>query len=729
MEVHAPTAAKPGALVPALAVGTISGIMSIVDAVAFAALLWAGDVASGLTAGIAAILLGAGLMALIIAARSSYEATVAEPQDSSLAVLTIAGAGIVAAMPEASADAKLAAVAAVVALSSFAVAVAFLALGYLRLASVVRYLPYPVIGGFIAGTGWILVQGALTVATGAESGIELLHEVRHPDAAAQIVPVVAFGAGLVILLRRTSHPLAVPAFIAAAAALFYAGLWVTGTTIEGARAHQLLLGPFPEGALWRSLRFPDPAALPWAILAQQAGVIGSVVLVSVMGLLLSATGLELAVRRDLDLDHELKVAGWANLANAAVAAPPGFHALDTSVLAHHLGGERRLVGGLVGAICLVSLAFDASLLGYVPNLIPAGLLFFLGLEFLGEWVWQGYRRMPPAEWAILLLILVLIAAVGFVEGVAAGILVSTVIFVYNYARINVVRRNLTGAEFSSNVDRPRAVRAALTEHGGEVLILVLEGYLFFGTAARLLATARERLAGGVPLRYLVLDFERVRGLDSSAAAAFQRLMEIAEEHGTTVVIARLGERLKRQLAANGLTLDSPVLKVFPDLDQAMEWCEERMLETMHLHAAEFDARVLLRDVGGEEAEELLKRLKPETYPDGHVLIHRGEGSRDMFLLTAGRLRVQITLDSGRTVRLRTVTTGALIGELAYVLGQARGADVVVEGGATLYRLSPEVVDRLEAEGMHARALLDHFIARALAERLSAANRSLEAALR
>lgn len=721
--------ARSAALTTALVVGVVSGAGSVVDAVAFATLIWAGIAGAYLASGIAAILLGAGLMAIIVAARSSYVAAVAEPQDSSLAVLTLATTAAAAAIPAAAAADRFASVAGIIAITSLATGVVFLALGHLRLGGVVRYLPFPVIGGFIAGTGWLLVEGALALATDTETGLEIVHALGRSEAAKQVIPAVLFGVGMVVLLGRTSHPLAVPLYVAAAAVLFYLVLATARLTLDDARELKLLLGPFPEGQLWSTLRFPEPWRMRWDIVWQQLPLIGAVVLVSVMGALLSATGLELAVRRDLDLDHELKAAGWANLASGAVGSPPGFHALDISILAHKLGAESRVVGLMTGTVCLAALAIDARVLGYVPNLIPAGLLLFLGIEFLREWVWEGYGRMPRLDWLIMLLILVLIGSFGFVTGVAAGVLVSMVIFVYNYAGINVIRGNFTGAEFASHVDRPRAVRVALTEHGGEVLILLLEGFLFFGTAARLVSTVRSRLADSAQLRFLVMDFERVRGVDSSAASAFARLLEISEERGCTIVLSHMSDVIVHQMAANGLDLASKGLRVFPDVDQAMEWCEERMLETIRIHADAFDARVRLRDVDGPEAAALLDRLTPETYPDGHVLIHRGEVSRDMFLLSAGRLRVQIPLEDGHIMRLRSVTAGAIIGEVAYVLGHTRGADVVVEGSATLYRISPETIQRLESEGVPAQALLDHFIARALTERLTEANRTIQAALR
>ena len=720
---------RSAALVPALVIGLVSGAGSVVDAVAFATLIWSGMAGAGLASGIAAILLGAGLMAIIVATLSSYVGTVAEPQDSSLAVLTLATTAVTVAMSGAAPADKFAAVAGIIAITSITVGLAFLALGYFRLGGIVRYLPYPVIGGFIAGTGWMLFEGALAVATGTETGLELVHALTRSEAAQQVVPALLFGAGMVALLHRTSHPLAVPFYMVAAMALFYLVLAFAGMNLNEARELKLLLGPFPEGQLWSALSLPQPWRLPWRLVWDQLPVIGAVVLVSVMGVLLSATGLELAVRRDLALDHELKAAGWANLASGAVGSPPGFHALDISMLAHKLGAESRVVGLLTGLVCLAALMIDARALGYVPNLIPAGLLLFLGIEFLREWVWEGYSRLPRLDWLIMLLILVLIASFGFVTGVAAGVLVSMGIFVYNYAGINVIRGNFTGAEFASHVDRPRAVRVALTEHGGEVLILLLEGFLFFGTAARLVSSVRSRLADSAQLRFLVMDFERVRGLDSSAASAFARLLEISEERGCTIVLSHMGDTIVRQMTANGLDLASKGLRVFPDVDQAMEWCEERMLETIRIQADAFDARVRLRDVDGPEAAALLDRLTPETYPDGHVLIHRGEVSRDMFLLSAGRLRVQIPLEDGHVMRLRSVTAGAIIGEVAYVLGHTRGADVVVEGSATLYRISPETIQRLQSEGVPAQALLDHFIARALAERLTEANRTIQAALR
>jgi sulfate permease, SulP family len=159
-----------------------------------------------------------------------------------------------------------------------------------------------------------------------------------------------------------------------------------------------------------------------------------------------------------------------------------------------------------------------------------GFLFFLGLSFLVEWLYEASFKLPRTDYVLVLLIFAAIAAVNFLAGVGLGDAAAVVMFVVNYSRINVVKYALSGENYRSTVERPVEARKVLDETGDQMLVLRLQGYLFFGTAQTLLARLRQRLEQPTvgPLRYLVLDLRFVHGLDSSAVASFERMRQWAE---------------------------------------------------------------------------------------------------------------------------------------------------------------------------------------------------------
>ena len=110
------------------------------------------------------------------------------------------------------------------------------------------------------------------------------------------------------------------------------------------------------------------------------------------------------------------------------------------------------------------------------------------------------------------------------------LLLSIVLFVINYSKVEVIKYQLTGKTFSSNVERSNHLKQILDEHGEEINILPLQGFIFFGTANRLLIQVQLRQKDKTldELKYLVFDFRHVTGLDSSAINSFNKLRILAD---------------------------------------------------------------------------------------------------------------------------------------------------------------------------------------------------------
>jgi len=161
--------------------------------------------------------------------------------------------------------------------------------------------------------------------------------------------------------------------------------------------------------------------------------------------------------------------------------------LDSRVLlAHRLGAKSRLVNLISAAICGLALFFGASLISYFPKPVLGGMLLYLGLSFLVDWLIDARRSLPLLDYLLVWVILFIIASVGFLEGIAAGIFIAAILFVISYSRLNVVKSTLDGSIYHSKVDRPKIHRDMLHEHGSEIFIMSLQGFIFFGTVQNVL---------------------------------------------------------------------------------------------------------------------------------------------------------------------------------------------------------------------------------------------------
>jgi SulP family sulfate permease len=298
----------------------------------------------------------------------------------------------------------------------------------------------------------------------------------------------------------------------------------------------------------------------------------------------------------------------------------------------------------------------------------------------------------------------------------------------NYARIDVVKHAIAGSVLRSKAGRSPGDEAILQQLGGHVHILQLQGYLFFGTAYLLLLRVRDRIVSQkpAPAYYLVLDFRKVDGLDSSAVVSFSRMRRLAEAHRAVLVLTDLPPSVKRQLERGGcLDAGDPApgerrsARVFSDLDHGLEWCEDQLLAT--------DARRPLEDTlarelatvmpRGEKVDRLLGYLERRELAAGVEIYKKGEESKDLYLIETGELEAWLTVEGGRSLRLRTMGAGNVVGESGLYLGARRSASVRTTRPSVLYRLSFGGLTRMTRDAPELAAAFHQFVAKRLAERM------------
>jgi SulP family sulfate permease len=603
--------------------------------------------------------------------------------------------------------------------------VTFMVLGTFRLGNLVRFVPFPVVGGFLAGTGWLLVNGGVRVAAGIQLSLATLRFLSSAFELARWVPAVVFGVVLLWMTRIVKRPLVIPAVLGIGLLLFAVGMLVTGSSIQDARTGQWLLGPFTSTQLWQPWTIRALSGADWSAVLGQAPGIATAVFVAVIASLFNVSGLELMLHTDLDSNRELRDAGVVNVLSMGFGGIPGYHAVSLTSLAHQMGVGARAAGLVAAVVPLTVVAFGATVVELIPRLIVGGVLVFVGLAFIVEWVVDARKSLPLGEYAIVLAILTTIATRGLLPGVVVGLVLAFALFAINYSRIELVREVAFGSTYRSNVDRPSGERLALRALAERVQILRVNGFVFFGTANGLLERIRERVETG-SLRFLLVDLRRVTGMDSSAVMSFRKVVQLAEANGFELVFSDVPDLVQRQLRRGGVVPSDGVVRFEPDLDRGLQLCEDGLL------AAEGQATASDESTSSDPLAGLPARLWPylerRTVPEGTVLIRQGDPPDDLFVLESGRLRVEMVTPEGTRMRLSTMSSGVVVGEVALYLGGPRTADVVAETACVVLRLSRESIEQMEVAEPELAAALHRWLAETLAERLSDALRAYDALL-
>ncbi|NWG25245.1 MAG: SLC26A/SulP transporter family protein [Pseudorhodoplanes sp.] len=707
--------------------GLVASIALIANIISFGALMFPGDMSVGAPTVIWAMLIGTCICGIVIALTTSLPPIavgIDSPTGIVLALLSAsAGAYALAhgATPREAADVIML----IFTITTVMIGVIFSALGFLRWSGYFRFVPYFVVCGFLAATGWFLVAGALRMTTGRQLTLSGL---MQPWSALELWELAAALAVLAVLLgirRWIKSAFAMPL------ALIVMGI--------GGIVALRVFGTVENVGRWY---FPSMGALsPWyplaALRADHAGTVAvflpemiAALVVSLISLITKVSSIETVRQTAGDLDRELRGHGLGNLAAAPLGGITASLQTGTSRLLEQAGGATRASGVFcsltLGAVGLANL----DLLQLVPLPLIAGLVFFLGYTFILDGLWRPYAQKAWLDLILAFAIMAVCVRFGYLTGVLAGVVAACLMFAISYARVGIMRRHLTRAQFSSYVERDAGAAAYLREKGEAIQIYWLSGYIFFGSSEAILERIRADIEALPPRRvsYVILDFSQVSGADTSTGASLAKLRHFCNRQNITLVYCALAARNLAALRRGGFVAGNN--KVFEDANLALAWCEDQLLAKAGLEPGKGQAAFedwLQQQLGERvKATDLMTFLERRDLVASQVLYRQGEPADTIDLIAAGNVAIDVAREGSDMLRVRRMTTHTVLGEMGFFRRTPRSATVSADAPATLYTLTRDNFERMRRERPDLASAFDDFIIRTLAERVEFANRGVAA---
>lgn len=713
--------------------GGVSALVMLCYAMSLGTLIFSADLAHYAELGVPTALVSCIVTALVIALTSSMRLNIAGPDSNATAFLAGVAAGVASSARADGGSPQTVVLTVLIAilLCSVVTGIVLYAIGSSKRSRSLQFLPYPVVGGFLAGTGYLLLAGAFRVLTGATPHWHNLGLLAHLHWLAW-APALFIGILTTICTYGRQHIAALPLVLVGGVALFYALLHVAGLSIDEARALGLLLPrvklqlipnldvftPFARGAIdWPAIG----AHLPETLIVTSA---------SAITILMNATAIGAATGEDVDLNREMRSAGLANIASGLLGGMIGYQSYNRSMLNARAGATSRMAAVFAALACLIALFVSPDLVALFPVPVLVGLQLFMGLRLLLQWLVSAYARLDWYEYALVPGMLAVVALYGVIAGVAVGVVAACVMFALLYGRVSCVRSAFDLATRSSSVERSIEAGTRLHELGTQVCGMSLQGFLFFGTANSILQRVRERLEarGSLPVRYVVLDFAATNGIDASVSIAFVKLRQLCASSGAHLVLTALPARSRSLLLKAG-TLSLRIHE-FATLDAGLEWIEDQLL----------DASAGLRNGGAQDfraslaphftaaaLDTLLACLEVRDLDTCQPLFRRGDPGDALYLVERGRVAVSLPLPDGRRVRLRSFGPGTVVGEMAVYAQTPRSADVIAEAPARVRRLALPALLALERDDPVAAQQFHRFLIKTMAARLAIADDALRAA--
>lgn len=706
-------------------VGLVIGFDNLSRAIALAMLVFSGSLAAGASWG-ATIFLLTGVIGIgtLLTRRFFIGPAFSNVQNTTIAILMpaifmiggLAGSETV----------RITTVFALLGLTAMITGLTMVLMARFDLGRIIRIMPFPVSAGYLAASGALLIVSAGSLVCPGNSCS--LSELTSGHGETFYGPILAVAlAGFMAAAVWKWQGFGLVGALVLGLAGFYAFLALQGLTPDDARAAGLL----PPVIAAFSIYPPPAAPAAWtsidlSALVSALPLIITAALVSVFSTLLNITGVELAVKKDIATRNELMRAGIVNIGTGLAGSTVSFASASNCDSAISLGARGRIPGVVAAAVLLLTAIFATDLLAFVPPFASAGLLLFFGASIVNNWLIQSRHLQSRPEWLLCFFIVAASLLVGMPAAVLLGIVLASLVFAFNYARLPTIRSSTSLQKTRSTVDRGPVETRYLDAYGDEVVVVVLQGFLFFGSVERAIDHIRNTLRDDPRLRTVILDFSRVSRMDASALASLRKLDILATSAGAHIVLADLNPQIADELARLQDREATLALSVEASTEVALEKAENALLARTELPEVRQSVLSALESITGlaASAKLLLDAMQRIEVPVGAVLVREGEISGDVYILERGALSVFITTSNGKRLRVRKQLPGSIFGEIAAYMDIPRTADIEADTDSVVYCMSEARLKEIEETQPDLAARWHRAMASALADKLMRTNKLL-----
>jgi SulP family sulfate permease len=714
--------------------GVSAMLVALPSAIAFGVTIFAPLGAAYAARGAAAGILGTTALGLVAPPLGGTNRLISAPCAPAAAVLSalaieLTGQGVA---PEA-----VVLLLGIVALMTGLLQIGFGAVGLGRL---IKYMPYPVVSGYLSGVGLLIILQQVPKLLGARKGTHLTEALASPEQWqwSGVVVGLATIAVVVVAPRMTKAvPATILGLLAGVATYFIVAAFDPSllTTADNAAVVGRLDGGGVAGVIEGiTARFGAARSVDLAAVAGVATAALSLAVLLSIDTLKTCVIVDARTRTRHDSNRELIGQGAANVASTLVGGIPGAGTMGATLVNISSGAQTRLSGTVEGVAALVAFVALGSVLAWIPIAALAGILIVVGARMFDRDSLHLLRsRATILDFVVIVVVVVVAETVSLIAASAAGVGLAILLFIREQVRGTVVRRQLLGTQVHSKQVRLPHEIEVLDRAGERTAIVELQGSLFFGTTDQLYTALEPHLKAR---RFLILDMRRVRSVDVTAAHLLEQAADTMRERDGCLILTDLprhvagGVDTARVLGDLGLFTHHGA-KAFGEVDDALQWVEEVALEEAHVEPTSRPALglgdiALFRGRKPDTLAALEACMDTRTCRAGERIFSTGETGDELFLIRRGAVRVVLALDEGREHLLATFRRGDFVGEMAFLDRAPRSANAVAERETELFVLSRARFDQLADD--HKRlgiAVLDG-VARALALRLRRTNREVQA---
>lgn len=605
-------------------------------------------------------------------------------------------------------------------------------LGFLGVGGLIKYIPSPVVSGYLTGVGLIIIGSQVPRLLGVPAELSLRASLMAPaqwDWRAIAIGGVTAAVMAVAARWKTRVPGTILGIAAGVAVYGIASLYDPSMRVLS--GNDLVLGPLGI----------DDAALLDAFVARWGGISG-LSPAHVPGLLTSAVTLAALLSIDTlktcvvldkltltrhNSDRELIAQGLANVASSACGGISGAGTMGATLVALNSGAATRAVGLMQGAFALSTALILGVFITWIPVATLAGILLVIGVLMIDRKALDLLRsRATRLDFFVIVAVVVVAISVGLIAASAVGVGLAMVLFVREQSGGSVVRHRLELGQMPSTWHRPEAEMDVLARNASSAVIFELQGTLFFGNTHQLYRDLEHEIR---TRRFVIIDLKRVGSIDVTAAQLFIQVREAIRERGARLLFSGVqaegvnGSDLRQRLREMGV-LDprGQAVRLFADLDGAIAYVEEQLLresECAPVDEEPLNLRQMEMFAGYREETlaDLESAMQIRSYAAGQTIYAKGSAGDELFWVRKGAVRLMAAIGEKGSRPLAGFGRGDYFGGLAFLDNEPRPNDAIAMTATEVYVLSRKDFAGIAKRHRKLAYNLAAAIARTLAKRL------------
>ncbi len=423
-------------------------------------------------------------------------------------------------------------------------------MGVLRLGRYIKYIPYPVVSGFMSGIGVIIVitqifpfVGAVGPEGGAFGTLKELHTIP------EVINLWSVGVALVTVAIIYAMPLLTKKFPATLAALLIVSIAAYYLVPHGSMLLINSAGPVPTGLPAVNTGFLAALVNPAALLRILEYAATLAALGSIDSLLTSVVA-DNITRTHHNSNRELIGQGIGNMAAGVIGGLPGAGATMRTVINIKAGGRTRLSGVVAGLLLAAILLGLGTLVGYIPNAVLAGILITVGLGIIDYKGLGHLKAIPRAEAVIMFTVLLLTVFVDLLVAVGVGVILAAFVFMKKAADMVEGGSSAQSLEDFKESSSWKDETGLVEKLSNRVWVKEINGPLFFGVIEGFMEQIRH-----IPkeTEVVVIRMDKVPYVDQSGLYAMEEaIMELERNKNLTVILAGLQGQVKDMFEKIGI---------------------------------------------------------------------------------------------------------------------------------------------------------------------------------